>query len=139
MTGGGGVPAAGCPRGLGRSGDGMVVIADDDDLPWPRAVLARIQKFAVDRGFYVQRMMTKVHEYHLDDAPGLRSCNLMFRSVTGNAPPTVSEPLDAVRMQNFYGRENNLRVKYVRERKTLEYGIAHDDEYELVLIEEDPA
>jgi len=121
---------------IGNSGDGMVVIADDDDLSWPRAVLARIQKFAVDRGFYVQRMMTKVHEYHLDDAPGLRSCNLMFRSVKGNTPSTVSEPLDAVRMQNFYGRENNLRVKYVRERKTLEYGIAHDDEYELVLIEE---
>ena len=121
---------------IGNSGDGMVVIADDDDLSWPRAVLARIQKFAVDRGFYVQRMMTKVHEYLLDDAPGLRSCNLMFRSVKGNTPSTVSEPLDAVRMQNFYGRENNLRVKYVRERKTLEYGIAHDDEYELVLIEE---
>ena len=49
-------------------GDGVVVIADDDTLPWPKVVLSNVQKFASERRFYVSRMQRKLHEYHLDDA-----------------------------------------------------------------------
>lgn len=115
---------------VGYNGDGMVVIADDEELEWPRQVLAAIQSYALDSGFYVQRMMSRVHEYHLDDAPDLRSCNLIFRSLHGNEPPAKSEPIsDKNRLANFYGRAAPPIVKYVREKKRVDYGKAHDDEY----------
>src|SRR5262245_60057806 len=61
------------------SGEGMVVIADDDELSWPKTVLANTQQFAIESGFFVQRMMSQMHQYHLDDAPNLRSCNLVMK------------------------------------------------------------
>jgi hypothetical protein len=51
-----------------------VVIADDDELEWPKQVLGRVQQFAITSGFFVQKMMPKLHTYHLDDAPDLKSC-----------------------------------------------------------------
>lgn len=42
-------------------GDGMIVIADDDELPWPKEVLANVQQFASRQGFYVSRMQRKLH------------------------------------------------------------------------------
>ena len=122
---------------VGFEGSGMVVIADSDELDWAKRVLATTQGYCSKRGFYVSRMMPKLHEYHLDDAPDLRSCNLVFSSVPGNGslhvatgPVTESE-----RLENFYGRSNNLRVRYVRERKRLDYGMASEDEYELAMLE----
>jgi predicted methyltransferase len=118
------------------SGEGLVVIADDDELEWPKRVLARTQQFAVDSGFFVQKMMPKMHSYHLDDAPNLRSCNMLFKALPGNRPPGPSVRVtDAKRLENFYGRDNAPKVKYVREKKRLEYGKRHDDEYWLEMLE----
>jgi len=36
------------------AGEGMVVIADDEELEWPKRVLAAVQRFAVESGFFVQ-------------------------------------------------------------------------------------
>lgn len=41
---------------------------------------------------------------------------------------------DADRLLNFYGRSKEPRVRYVRERKRLDYGRAHEDEYELEML-----
>ena len=121
---------------VGFGGEGLVVIADDDELQWPRRVLARVQEFALANGFFVQKMMPRMHAYHLDDAPELRSCNLMFKSVSGigvaRESVAISEPQ---RLSNFYGRSGNPRVKYVREKLNLEYGKAHEDEYFLETLE----
>ena len=115
---------------IGYSGEGVVVIADDVDLPWPKQVLANVQAFALSSGFYVQRMMSRIHSYHLDDAPGLRSCNLMFRTLPGTKPPGPSLRIeDPGRLGHFYGRDNPPKVRYVREKKRLDYGRAHEDEY----------
>ncbi len=38
---------------------------------------------------------------------------------------------------NFYGEGVRPTVRYVRERKRIDYGKAHDDEYELEILEED--
>lgn len=118
-------------------GEGMIVIADDDELDWPKRVLWSVQSFASKRGFYVTRMQRKLHQYHLDDAPDLRSCNLYVGALPGNeAKRKPSEPIsDAERLANFYGRSKAPRVHYVRERKRLDYGVAHDDEFELILLE----
>lgn len=117
---------------IGYSGEGIVVLADDPELEWPKRVLGNVQRFALERGFFVQRMMPQLHQYHLDDAPDLRSCNLVLRSMPGNSPREPSTPVtDLGRLANFYGRDTPARVRYVREKLRLDYGKAHQDEYEL--------
>lgn len=123
---------------IGNDGEGMVVIADDHDLDWPQQVLASAQRFALERDFFVQKMTSKLHLYHLDDNPDLRSCNLMLKSLPGSHPPGGSMDIsDAERLANFYGRDNNLRIRYVHENKRIDYGKAHDDEYQFELLEEE--
>jgi predicted methyltransferase len=120
---------------IGYSGEGMVVIADDPELEWPKRVLANVQTSALASGFFVQRLMPQLHSYHLDDAPDLRSCNLLLKSVPGNQFVGPSAPITGPeRLANFYGRGNSPRVKYVRERNRLDYGKAHQDEYQLELM-----
>lgn len=124
----------------GHAGEGVVVIADDHELSWPQTVLAETQKFALASGFYVQRMASKVHLYHLDDAPDLRSCNLFLKAIpieqrTERVSAQITNP---TRLANFYGREQAINIRYVREKKRVDYGKAHDDEYELVYHEGAP-
>jgi predicted methyltransferase len=120
----------------GHGGEGVVVIADDDDLDWPKRVLASVQGFAAEHGFYVSRMQRKLHEYHLDDAPELKSCNLYLAALPGNEPRAASTPVtDSQRLENFYGLSQRPTVRYVRARKRLDYGVAHEDEYELEYLE----
>jgi hypothetical protein len=128
-------------RGLeatGYAGEGMVVIADDVELEWTKRVLANVQMFGIRSGCFVKRMMPQLHAYHLDDAPNLRSCNLVLSALPATRPPGPSEPIkDPARLANFYGRDNPPRVRYVREKKRLDYGRAHEDEYSLELLEDD--
>jgi predicted methyltransferase len=122
---------------VGNNGEGMIVIADDHELEWPQQVLAEVQKFALGAGFYIQRMASKVHLYHLDDNPDLRSCNLMIKSLPGTVAPQKSEPItDQARLENFYGKDRAIKIKYVREQKRVDYGKAHDDEYRYEKFEE---
>jgi predicted methyltransferase len=117
-------------------GEGLVVIADDHQLAWPQTVLRSVQRFAIDNGYFVQKMMPRMHNYHLDDAPDLRSCNLLFKSIPGNIRPAISAPIsDPERLRNFYGKDSPPKVKYVRERKRVDYGNALDEEYEFESIE----
>jgi predicted methyltransferase len=120
---------------ISYNGEGMVVIADDDDLVWPKCVLANVQEFAIRSGFFVQRMMSKMHLYHLDDNPELKSCNLILKSLPDTVPPVGSLEIEPKRLENFYGKGSGLRVKYVREKKRLDYGKANQDEYHLDLLE----
>lgn len=122
---------------VGYDGQGMIVIADDEELEWPKQVLASVQRFSLGKGFFVTRMMPRLHLYHLDDAPDLKSCNLIVASVPGNGRNEPSEAITgADRLHNFYGQSKAPRVKYVREQKRLDYGKAHEDEYRLELLEE---
>lgn len=118
-------------------GEGLVVIADDKEIGWSQDVLAEVQSHAASRGFFVARMQPKLHQYHLDDAPGLRSCNLLFRSRPTNEKHRQSVAVtDEWRLKNFYGRSKAPRAKYVRELKSLNYGQAHDSEYKLELLKD---
>jgi N4-bis(aminopropyl)spermidine synthase len=112
------------------AGEGAIVIADDAEKEWASRVLANVQGFALSSGFFIQRMMSRVHSYHLDDAPELRSCNLILKALPGNAAPGPSLQItDPARLRNFYGFDNPPTYRYVREKLRLEYGKAHDDEY----------
>jgi predicted methyltransferase len=117
-------------------GEGLVVIADDKALPWTQDVLANVQAFAATHGFFVARLMPELHAYHLDDAPDLLSCNLLFRSRPDNRRVVESMAItDPDRLVNFYGAGQEPRVRYIRERKRVDYGKAHDDEYQLDVFE----
>lgn len=119
------------------NGEGTVVIADDHEIEWPQRVLAATQSFALNSGFYVQKMASKLHLYHLDDNPDLRSCNLVFKSLPGIAPPDESVAItDTDRLDHFYGLNKHIKIKYVREKKRVDYGKAHDDEYTYELFAE---
>lgn len=119
----------------GYQGEGMVVIADDDELEWPKRVLSTIQKFAIGSGFFVQKMMPQLHLYHLDDNPDLKSCNMIFKALPANKPRGASKPIkEEKRLTNFYGRDNKPKVRFVREKKRLDYGKAHEDEYSFELL-----
>lgn len=120
----------------GHVGEGVVVIADDDDLAWPKRVLASVQGFAAREGFYVSKMQRKLHEYHLDDAPELKSCNLYLTALPCNPARSGSVAItEPRRLEHFYGLSQEPRVRYVRARRRLDYGVAHEDEYELELLE----
>ena len=120
----------------GYAGEGLVVIADDHEREWPQHVLAEAQKFALSSEQYVQKMQSKMHLYHLDDAPDLRSCNLFFKALPVDRAATVSTPLAKDRLANFYGRGQPLTIRYVREKKRVDYGKAHDEEYSIESMEE---
>jgi branched-chain polyamine synthase A-like protein len=120
----------------GHAGGGVVVVADDPELPWTRAVLANLQQAALDAGYFVQQQMPQVHSYHLDDAPELRSCNVILEP-TGAGRASQSMPVtDPERLANFYGRGSSPQVRYVRERARLNYGRAPEAEYLLELLED---
>lgn len=117
------------------AGEGLVVIADDHERDWPQHVLAQVQKFALERDQYVQKMQSRMHLYHLDDDPDLRSCNLFFKALPMDRPPVESAPLSKERLDNFYGKGQPLKIRFVHERKRVDYGKAHDEEYEIVPME----
>ncbi|MGH9915868.1 MAG: bis-aminopropyl spermidine synthase family protein, partial [Pyrinomonadaceae bacterium] len=120
------------------SGEGMIVIADDEELQWPQQVLSSVQTFSSANGFFVSRMMPRLHAYHLDDNPDLRSCNLIIRSLPGNQRAFASDSALDSRLANFYGLDQRPTVRYVREKKRLDYGMASDEEYEFEFIEGGP-
>ncbi|WP_097063379.1 bis-aminopropyl spermidine synthase family protein [Sphingomonas guangdongensis] len=124
---------------VGYEGEGCIVIADDDELPWPKQVLAKVQAYASERGFYVSRMNRKLHAYHLDDAPDLKSCNLFMSSLPENAnrrAPSVSLT-DPASLRNFYGGSKEPKVRYVHELKKPDYGKAPEGEYRLEFLPEE--
>lgn len=119
-------------------GEGMVVIADDVELEWPKHVLHRVQQFALEQQFYVSRMMPRLHAYHLDDAPDLKSCNLMLASLPGTGRRPESQAIRGrEQLEHFYGQAASPYVRYVRERHRVDYGRANTNEYEFELLGEE--
>ncbi len=114
---------------------GIVVIADDPDLPWTQQVLRDTQTRAIQLGYVVAEMQPQLHLYHLDDNPDLRSCSCLFRRVDPGCMETVSLPLEQSRLANFYGRASPLRVKYVRQRPTLNAARESDQLYSIEPLE----
>ncbi|MCL4497611.1 MAG: bis-aminopropyl spermidine synthase family protein [Deltaproteobacteria bacterium] len=119
-----------------NKGEGVIVIASDKELEWTQNVLARVQEFLLKNGFFVNEMMPELHSYHLDDAPDLKSCNIFVKSSPNNIESRSSKKLTRKQLENFYGKNNHLRVRFIKENVRLDYGKAHDDEYELVFYKE---
>ena len=113
----------------GHGGQGMVVIADDEELEWPKRVLYTTQKRASDLGYFVSRMQPLMHSYHLDDDALLRSCNLFLEALPGNRQPDGSRPVDKDRLTNFYGRDQDLRMRYIKSKRPLTFEAEDEDDW----------
>lgn len=114
--------------------EGCVVLADVPELTWTGAVLSQAQKYALDNGFIVCEMIPTFHTYHLEDDPGLTSCSIMLRRIVSKTTEYVSEPLNPAALENFYGKNEPLKYKKVRDLTQRKYLQA---DYELVPIMED--
>lgn len=119
-------------------GLGIVVIADDPDLPWTQEVLRDTQLKAIQLGYVVSEMLPQLHLYHLDDAPDLRSCSCLFRRVVPDLMEKTSEKLSAERLRNFYGKDNPLIYKHVREIPSLNVNREAEQRYSLEHYQEAP-
>ena len=115
-------------------GSGAIVIADDENLDWTQIVLQKTQKKVIDMGFLITEMIPGLHSYHLDDAPDLKSCTVMIKQVY-DAKSDRDIEISADRLTNFYGRNNPLKVKFVKDLSGLHYGKAPDETYELEPLE----
>jgi predicted methyltransferase len=113
----------------GYGGRGMIVIADDEELEWPKRVLHTTQRRASDLGYFVSRMQPLMHSYHLDDDAHLRSCNLFIEALPGNPTRGKSEAVGGERLVNFYGRDQNLRMRYIRSNRPLTLEGADENEW----------
>jgi N4-bis(aminopropyl)spermidine synthase len=112
-------------------GQGAVVIGDDPKIPWTQEVLQRTQRVFLSSGFVISELHPEWHMYQLDDAPNLHSCALVVRRIQPRLEAPTSLPLDAERRNNFYGRDQPLRFRYVRERPRLAHGRESDESYKL--------
>jgi predicted methyltransferase len=120
----------------GYRGEGMIVIADDEKLEWPKRVIAATQKFAADCGYYVSRMQPRMHEYHLDDDALLRSCNLFISALPGNTSRGKTQTVrDKEYLKNFYGSTRDLQVRYVRNLRPNTFDEANENEYKIEPLE----
>ena len=95
---------------------GCIVLADHPEYGWTQDVLRSTQKLVLEDGFVIREVVPEFHHYHLDDAPDLTSCSMVVRRVSGGHSAYASEPLPAEYVQNFYGRHNPLRIRYVRDK-----------------------
>jgi predicted methyltransferase len=120
------------PKGMGA-----IVIADEEALEWTGQVLLQTQSMLVKSGFIVSEMIPGLHKYHLDDAPELTSCCILARDVAMQPRSAKSERFPAEVMANFYGRNNPLQVRYVKDHSALNIGKAPDGSYELIPLEEE--
>ena len=97
---------------------GCVVIADHV-TQWGQDILHVVQSFAIANGFVVAEMIPYMHQYHLDDAPDLTSCSLIFKKVKECHTFYNSTPLSEDERKNFYGKNHSLTVRYVHELRDL--------------------
>ncbi|WP_309222171.1 bis-aminopropyl spermidine synthase family protein [Aeromicrobium sp. S22] len=110
-------------------GDGVIVIGDDAELEWTKEVLQSCQSYGLAANYYVSRMMPQLHSYHLDDAPLLRSCNLIFSPLSNGTPASTSTAVDPVDLDHFYGSGLSPEVRYVRDTKLRDPSHASSSDY----------
>lgn len=99
----------------GNDAAGCLVIADHPDYRWTQEVLRSTQQTVLDTGYMISEMLPQFHHYHLDDTPDLTSCSMVVRKFENKLHDYDSKPLDKETLNNFYGKENPLHIKYIRD------------------------
>lgn len=105
-----------CLEAVGGQAVGCAVVADDRDYPWTQEVLGNTERWLLDRQWFISELLPEFHHYHLDDAPDLKSCSLIVRRSSVAPRMYESFPLGSEMLENFYGMNGPLRVRYVRDK-----------------------
>jgi N4-bis(aminopropyl)spermidine synthase len=88
---------------------------------WSRAAMANIQSFLSDQGYVVSEMIREIHQYHLDDRPSLRSCNVVVDRVTNKPPKFRGKRIQDEAVKHFYGRTARRMPEYISVKGELVY------------------
>lgn len=80
---------------------------------WSRRAMLNIQNFLVKSGYVVSEMIREIHQYHLEDRPSLRSCNMVVDRVSNIASQHAGERVDLSTLIHFYGRTARNMPAYI--------------------------
>lgn len=80
---------------------------------WSRLAMASIQAFLSEHGYVVSEMIREIHQYHLEDRPSLRSCNVVVDRVTNVEPAVSGTRVAEDANPNFYGRTAMKMPAYI--------------------------
>lgn len=83
---------------------GVAILPYAHKEDWSREAMANIQSFMCRQGYVVSEMVREIHQYHLEDRPSLRSCNVVFDRITNVDPEHRGLALADEALPNFYGR-----------------------------------
>lgn len=92
---------------------GMALLPFAHKEDWSRLAMANIQTFLCACGYVVSEMIREVHQYHLEDRPSLRSCNLVVDRVHNRPVPDARRKVADDAMPNFYGRTPRRMPSYI--------------------------
>lgn len=124
---------------IGFNGYGVLVIADAVVGHWSNDVMKSVQKFLCENECVINQLQKEVHSYHLDDEPDLKSSNVFFNikrtiDVTEYNSADIS---DRQELNNFYGENKRLIVKYVRSIEANKKAEMIKKDYELEYLDGD--
>ena len=100
---------------VGKDATGCLVLPDHKNYQWTHDVLLATQRIVIKYGFMISTLLPEFHKYHLDDAPDLTSCSMVIQRVEYNPTTYSSKSLDKTMLENFYGIQSPLKVKFVRD------------------------
>lgn len=105
-----------CLEAVAADAVGCAVLADDRSYPWTQEVLRKTQRWLLEHEWCISELLPEFHGYHLDDAPDLKSCSLVVRRSCAVSQKYESLRLEPKMLENFYGLNSPLRVRYVRDK-----------------------
>jgi len=80
---------------------------------WSRKAMMNIQTFLCKHGYVVSEMIREIHQYHLDDRPSLRSCNMVVDRVYNAESLFEGKHLEKNELARFYGRTSIDVPEYI--------------------------
>jgi predicted methyltransferase len=94
---------------------------------WSRTAMANIQTFLCEQGYVVSEMIREIHQYHLDDRPSLRSCNVVVDRVYNQPEKYAGSAIPDHDFQNFYGRKDAAVPCCIGMDGSLEFDDGHQE------------
>lgn len=92
---------------------GMALLPFAHKEDWSRLAMGNIQTFLCECGYVVSEMIREIHQYHLDDRPSLRSCNVVVDRVHNRPMPNTGRKFADDEMPLFYGRTPRRMPSYI--------------------------
>ena len=103
---------------------GVAILPFAHKEDWSRLAMANIQSFMCSKGYVVSEMVREIHQYHLEDRPSLRSCNVVFDRVKNVPAPFKGRTFGDRELPLFYGRTERRMANHI----SMSGDFVYDDE-----------